>query len=391
MGRSHPGPPPDAVTVDAGKATWEYQLTLVTPQVGGGVTPQAQFTAVRHAAVSSQLRAWWRTLHAPQHTTATSLFAAEAELWGSTAHQSRCRVQTTVTKHGSRVTVPKDPDTGDFGQHSEYPGYALFPFNEPREAKLVTGTEFVLQITAAPDRQGEIDAAVHAWVAYGGLGARTRRGCGSLTFTDRALQVPARPDTAGPSGVTTLGRTYLGPAQTDPVAAWRRAVQSYRDFRQRPGFARDPGGRHPGRSRYPEADTLRVRTGAHGHPVVHQVLGFPRADLGLPIVFHFLGHGEPAQHTLEGARPGRQRLASPVITKAVQGEHGYRPMVAVLDAPHVWDGNEVHLSGPSGGPVPRTQLDLAASDRALVAPMGGLPIRDALSTYVLAHGFTEVA
>ncbi len=119
------------------------------------------------------------------------------------------------------------------------------------------------------------------------------------------------------------------------VDAWNQVISLWRHFRQGERFARNAGQQpnRPGRSRYPEPETLRemrdsgADRGVSGHPRLPHIPvdAFPRAELGLPIVFHFQGRGEPpgkvsfSDLTLYPS-PGnrgdrRDRMASPLILK----------------------------------------------------------------------------
>ena len=113
--------------------------------------------------------------------------------------------------------------------------------------------------------------------------------------------------------------------------------------------------------------------------------------MGLPIVFHFKDKGDPEDTTLQRAETGRTRMASPVITKAVQvGEKQYRPLIMVLNAPDVWEGSDLVLKTKSlktkGGDqkIIESQINLSESNRRLVKPLkecGSKPIRKALLEY----------
>ena len=382
MGRERPdGPPALLNTRESGRTSLEYSLEVVTPQLGGAATNGQANTGIRTASLANSVRAWWRMLNASAFCDTPSLFAAEAELWGSTEHQSRCRVEVRVCHRGDikHIQHPYDP----------YPAYALFPLNPLPDPRVVTGTQFKLTVSAPTQRRDEVDAAVRAFIAFGGVGARTRRGCGSLSLRGGNLDVPSV--TSSPhSGVVTVlpGEAYLGSPMRDAVSAWSAAVNVYRDFRQKPDFARNAGqGNRPGRSRFPEPDTLRRLTQCHGHKPEHPVSGYPRADLGLPIIFHFVGKGEPPDKTLQGGRNGHRRFASPIITKALPAGDRFRPMVMILNAPHVWEGNEVELAGGTG--ILASEIELTQAQRTEVRPLDGAPIRDALAAYVQEHGFTR--
>ena len=185
-------------------------------------------------------------------------------------------------------------------------------------------------------------------------------------------------------------RYVLGGVQANSVTAWRQAVETYRDFRQKVGFARNHGsvGNRPGRSKWPEPDALRRVTGKHapGHDPVHLVdVGFPRSDLGLPMIFHFkdASAGDPKDTALEGPQDGMARFASPVITKAVAvGAGKYRPLILVLNAPHAWECGALRLRDQSTQRVMKTilevQISLTPDERAQIPPLNGKSVREAL-------------
>jgi hypothetical protein len=103
--------------------------------------------------------------------------------------------------------------------------------------------------------QPTLETVLWAWTNFGGIGAKTRRGCGALycqdfapkAYKDRSnvavqgwsRRLPDDTDTkASLRPWPCLGRQPLArlirPPQSDltPVAAWRAAIESYRQFRQ---------------------------------------------------------------------------------------------------------------------------------------------------------------
>jgi len=98
------------------------------------------------------------------------------------------------------------------------------------------------------------------------------------------------------------------------------------------GVARNSGqqANRPGRSRYPEPETIRRVTNQRSqqHARLAQVPddAFPRAEFGLPIVFHFQGPGEPPDTVLfpSDAPNGesRERMASALILKPLALANG---------------------------------------------------------------------
>lgn len=268
-------------------------------------------------------------------------------------------------------------------------------------ADCLVGIEFTVGLSYPEELDPQIRHAVSAWVKFGGIGARTRRGCGSLELVEER-PVPTESQRRYASLITLAPVTCLiGESGLNSVVAWKEAVELYREFRQGKDFARDPGSDPSkplklGRSRYPEADTIRALFPQERwtHRVKHPVRGFPRADLGLPIVFHFQEEGPDEDLTLESASCFGSRFASPVITKVIKVEGGYAPAIILLDAPHAWDAGDLVLKlGRKEIEVSKEQVQLSPEQHQQVSPLKeakGLPIRDALLEYAKSKGFKEV-
>ena len=101
--------------------------------------------------------------------------------------------------------------------------------------------------------------------------------------------------------VVTIGAIHSMGA--DAEGAWKEAIEKLRMFRQGVEVGRNPGVQpnRPGRSRWPEADSIREITGHHsaGHTPTHPArLAFPRAVFGLPIITHYNNNHEPPDTTL---------------------------------------------------------------------------------------------
>jgi CRISPR-associated protein Cmr1 len=409
-----PGPkvsPPEWQPPVLETETLALEIQLITPMFGGGYEPREldPDCPVRAAAVRGHLRFWWRATAGALCDSAEEVFAREERLWGS--------AQTA----GSVTTRIRCLDQGSTQRCAEYlwderrsrypalprfqpgwPSYALQPFqgkaearqvvDEPAEARV--NLRFELRVDAPAAETDAVRTAIAAWVQCGGIGARTRRGCGSLAWGSGALPISPPPGRHSADQIPVLAgsRRVLGPEHSDPIRAWTDAVNIYRDFRQKVGFARNPGDapNRPGRSRWPEADTIRRLTGRHAasHSPSHPVHpAFPRADLGLPIIFHFKDLGDPGDTTLEGPRDGRRRFASPVITKAVQvAGRRYRPMVLILNAPHVWSAGDPELRlDQQSWRLTREQTEIPPKGRRRVAPLSGADVRQALLTYASAQ------
>jgi CRISPR-associated protein Cmr1 len=368
-------------------------IEIITPMVGGGVVAgetDLRFP-VRATAIRGHLRYWWRLTVG--HPLGDGMWQREQEIFGSTDFPSPLVVRVTKASPVEQF----DPADGKLIDRFGPIAYALFASIENKHRVACEGLRFDLLIespgadslnrrraaqnamrkqagkSALPATiqpiQSDIDTAVQAWLAFGGLGGRTRRGCGAVHCKSAVAGLPKIP-----------GTVLVGKPQTSAIAAWRDALQAYRDFRQNPR-----GRKHaktlksgkivsvPGRSHWPEADSLRQITGCalkppagtppsgvpadedthdHSTPVVPKGVlpAFPKAVLGLPINFHFAdgpAKNRPAEADLDpngvqlyplipgpsGKLEKAERMASPVITRPLWLDGKWHPAIVILDQP----------------------------------------------------------
>jgi CRISPR-associated protein Cmr1 len=409
--------PPQKLELKTDRETWTLELRTITPMFGGSATtrevdPQ---NPIRPSSVRGHLRFWWRAIAGAKFSSAQELFEAEAKIWGKAAEKNDkagssgpglVSLRIEILSSGNRQRCAIYPTGKSFPDFGQYPGYALFPFQgkanrdgvQEQPSEMLTDIRFKVVLSYPAERASEIQMAVNAWVMFGGIGARTRRGCGSLEAVTPSIKLsPVKRQNAN---LLTLAsdRYFVGKLQKDPVRAWKEAVEMYRDFHQKEHFARNEGSERnrPGRSRYPEADTIRRLSNTHApkHAPKHVVQGFPRADLGLPIVFHFKDdrEGDPQDHTLQGKQTNQTRFASPAITKAIAVPGGYYAVLVILDAPHVWKNGDLVLKSKNGldQTITESQINLKPTEYAKILPLEGRPIREALIAFALSRGFTEV-
>lgn len=408
----------------AKRETIELELRLITPMFGGGYKAREvdPLLPIRPAAIRGHLRFWWRATAGARYTSVADLHKAETELWGGAPQNGnpafgKVAIRVAILEPGKPNRCAEFVWDNNKNRYKAvprflhgWPGYALHPFQgqlnkvktiikeQPSEGLCDTVFRLTL-ILDDPSYKHEIETALTAWILYGGLGARTRRGCGSIAANQpRVLDLSwiTSTDSAKRKWTTLVGAEYvLGKITSDPIEAWREAVELYQQFRQGRGFARAKSSarnpQRPGRSFWPEADSIRRITGQHYslHTPEHPIeCGFPRANLGLPIVFHFKDKGDPEDTTLQRAETGRTRMASPVITKAVQvGEKQYRPLIMVLNAPDVWEGSKLVLRGEKrayANDIDKKHVDLPIDALRNIKPLSECnikPIRKALLEY----------
>lgn len=382
------------------KESRSYEIELVTPLFGGGVEPGVCDASlpIRPSSIRGHLRHWWRV--ARGYALGEQMWRREEEVFGSVDFPS----PLSVSVEGASPLSLVDPD---YGERYGPIAYALFAAIENGRQVAKEGIRFSLRLEVESEsvlnrrravenaerrrkRQPllpetiapiwpDLELAMRLWASIGGVGARTRRGCGAID----CRQIPFDPK-------SLPARVFVGRKEPNPLAAWKAALLTYREFRQTPR-----GKRHlkqtkrgsypvPGRSHWPEADSIRHLTGCalkpapgaapldcppdenpndHSSPVVlRSVLpAFPKAQLGMPINFHFVdwnGKDQPGSarkdpqdtqlvplvKTDSGRWVEADRLASPVITRPVRHNNECRPAVIILDLP--WPNEiKVRLKG----------------------------------------------
>jgi CRISPR-associated protein Cmr1 len=253
--------------------------------------------------------------------------------------------------------------TAERREGSLVPAYLAFPLQpsaEEAEEILRSGSltksvrhnlSFTLKISFRADQRTEIEASLWAWETFGGIGARTRRGFGALSLNgiiennkeiardlpvfkavkpwiqkrlkdfdvkgEWPCHVPHLPDIGRfkvTKAVQAHGQGGNKPRALEVLAYFDGKLRSFRQSRynKRLGISRDDP---YGLSRWPEAEEIRRRFNLPSrNSEVRGIKKFPRAKLGLPIIFH-LPHDD-FEVELKGT--GSNRTASPLI---------FRPLV----------------------------------------------------------------
>ena len=340
-------------------------LSVVTPIFGGGIVAREvdYEHPVSAKSVRGHLRFWWRACRGAAFATPQELFVRESLIWGSTEMPAAVGVEVEAEPLEKVQEIRFDQ------WKNVLPRYALFPFHPQQGSQgqlpkpgvsCLKGVRFRLRLTGGEAHRADVEAAVWAWVMFGGVGARTRRGCGTLfceseqfgpslnSLEDGASRHVVKKDRYLPIASLCKSRVLVGPprrsmtnGQNPILRDWGVAVAAMQEFRQGEGVGRRAG---PSRSFWPEPDSIRDLTGEWLHPHHAPELSeghyYPRADLGLPIVFKFINKEDPGKRTLQVQGNQATRMASPIILKALPlpGDMA-APMVLLLDAPHVWDAD----------------------------------------------------
>ncbi|MDO4879048.1 MAG: type III-B CRISPR module RAMP protein Cmr1 [Neisseria sp.] len=319
----------------------EIRCELVTPLHGGGVVAREsdKKLPVRVTAIRGQLRFWWRLLARQKwHLSGKSLREAEFRLWGGIGEEAAASLVFL------RVRVQNElqyAPLSDYAKGLNNPlGYALFTARATKtglpEMKLgKEGLQWIVQWRLS-EKANETDRlqvleTLRWWVNFGGIGARTRRGCGAFVVKDSSNPIFKQP--LSTNEVAQAGcKLVLRPSTNHVLAAWKEAVERLRDFRQGKVGRNNPSSEYAGRSRWAEPDEIRRITGTypHRHKPEHPAGNlFARGVFGMPIIFHFGRNDEPEDTTLQPTC--RERMASPLIIRPFwDGKGGFRAAALCL-------------------------------------------------------------
>lgn len=388
---------------------------VITPLFGGGVTPGEAdpVTTVRGTEVRGHLRFWWRAIRGFVHgEDLGKMKQREEKIWGSAGAKrkpvpSPVKIAVFVRNSGKpfQATRYNGNRINNIGDPGSQDSYVAFPLREKSNPKVIEGIEFDLEITLPNDEniKKEVEAALWAWETFGGIGARTRRGFGSLHCTHidtKPISVPRTRDVRDqinqnlaeyidenlnwPAGMPHMTqslkfRVIERHNLTDVIDAWRYLVGKLKNFRQT---------RHGrfGRSKWPEPDQIRRETSDHvpGHAPVHTVHKFPRGKFGLPIIFEFkdADAGDPQKTTLQGVKVSNDnwhdRMASPLIIRPIACSDGAVGLAAILEWEPLNPNDESYT--PPGGLIlkgapgdPQVYSDLDQTEAQKIEPLNGEP------------------
>jgi len=293
---------------------------------------------IRAPSILGHVRWFWRLMHADLELE--DLRKSESNHFGAASVPASFALRATTDKSGTIVRVPHVGERGS---------YLLFAGREEKrgeipQAHLSEGVAATIRISHfGGELDGSIIRAFKLWSMLGGVGARTRRGIGSVQVvgapaTREALESELRSviGSTVPSGgaMPALRGIWIGaPLRSAQECLWE-LEKWYKNYRQ----DRRPGTPRPGRSYWDEPELIRHLTKQRA--ARHQVLqsanshapGWARAALGLPIVFQFKDakEGDPDPTTLQGK--DYARMASPLLFRPFRlSEQEYVPVVVLIE------------------------------------------------------------
>lgn len=361
---------PQLKTDPTGLTTISRTIRFVTPIFGGGVSVESDelkrqlkvpdpVSVVRTASIVGQVRFWWRATTGARMESLTAMREREAELFGeaSTAGNVRLRVEGADKLKSQEVQVWESRQGGNGRwnpavlQGKEAIAYGAFPLQAKagQTSRIPSGVlhnisgDWTASWTSPEEHRAELELAIDAWILFGGLGGRTRRGFGALDADDVTLDAfsaafgnrDAAKTLPDVSALRLNNLSFTRNNDGSPQEAHNRALGALRRFRQGVGVGRNTGqGPRPGRSFWPEPNAIRAMTGQsapqHSDPWPYAApLGvFPRAVFGMPIIFHFQGGGDPADTQL--VPEGRTRMASPVLLRPIRKGQAWQAACIVL-------------------------------------------------------------
>lgn len=353
-----PPPRPDIETLT-------LHLLVITPLFGGGAMPRVvdQDNPIRAAAIRGHLRYWWRATVGAKCKSAAELFNEEEQLWGSVEEPSKVTLRVVVTDSGKRTSSQTGPNPR-FGPQENY---FLWPFNENKgegqpEVHGLKDVRFTLSITFPLLKSEEVKQSLRAWLLLGGVGSRTRRGCGALTVENDThdLLPPSAPNTSATWLNHLAGPTADGPTQFTRLSrgtlVFGTAMDAMRAWKDTGTFWARLHKGHFGSQEYKPMSGGKW----HDYKVLKEwrvtnakQIALVKPYWGLPLNYNdFRGrvYAPKIQPLVSG------RMASPVILKPVAFADGtFRPMVAVLSAPPPQtleiDGKIVDLQFPTSDPL----------------------------------------
>ena len=419
-----PEKPPSA-DPHSGKVRKICNIQVITP-IFGGVEPAINdlVTLVRPSSIRGHLRFAWRATRGAECKTATELRRREGEIWGTTESPSQVIVEVEIMSQGLTYPCAYIPEGKNFPRFKDgHPGYALFPFQGDKKkatpiAKCTSKVSFELKLIYPQSLSKDVEGAVWAWVNFGGIGARVRRGCGALhcselappdassikSWYERCLKsfdiVPRERDWP------TLPDSLLVRSSSNAMQAWTDVIGILQTFRQGEKVGRNPGKspNRPGRSRWPEPESIRSATSQRDpkHSRLSEIPNdaFPRADFGLPIVFHFKDYSDPKDTELYPVVNGqvKTRMASPLILRPMVCKNGsVLQMILRLRAQSL---DEVVLKKTSKSPTfnkihdpmlaayPNSPMGSPAAGRPARAPSGSAV--DGFLAFAQEKGFVKV-
>jgi CRISPR-associated protein Cmr1 len=160
----------------------EYECEVVTPLFLGGADPRK--ADLRVASIKGAMRFWWRAQY--DGDDVKKMAKKEGDIFGSTERKAVVSIRLSVD-----LTTPvlkdlppgkMEPVKGKTYKTSiiKYLGYGFIENNKYSKEHFESGCRFKIIFTFPNHVENDVFKAFSALVTFGGLGARSRNGFGSL-------------------------------------------------------------------------------------------------------------------------------------------------------------------------------------------------------------------
>jgi len=170
----------------------QYELEVITPMfLGGADTKKVE---LRVPPFKGMLRFWWRAISSINNIE--DLYKKESEIFGNTDKKSKISLKTNFSDtniskdlfKGKKFTVKSSRGTFPI-DILHYLAYGTLEYikgsgNIVIKEYIPAGSKFVLSINAPKDTISEADKALQYLLTFGGLGAKSRNGFGSMYCKD---------------------------------------------------------------------------------------------------------------------------------------------------------------------------------------------------------------
>lgn len=334
---------------NAERAAFEGTLELVSPAFLAGAMQRREECDLRPATVRGLLRWWWRALHAGRMNV-ESLRALEAALWGDTEKAGAISLEIIrlekltpgefdvyqLVRHYRLVQHQKDAKQA---QGILYLGYGMQKVKakpekgqpeKPARHFMPAGAKWRIRLVAKPlhikgeaalTAEAVLKHAIAALVAlaeFGGVGAKSRRGYGSIDLTDATVPVPR--DLEHLLRFTSLPGTGESRGATESVALDHLGGGKPQEFAlpgNEPWFALDSLG-----------EAYQKVCAGWKHLPIKLGLGLPR---------NIDGPGRGARPLSPPSGRKRTRHASPLLFRIVKREEKYFVRVTAFIDPNLPD------------------------------------------------------
>jgi CRISPR-associated protein Cmr1 len=389
-----------------------FQVEFVTPCFLGGARGTAEW---RSASIRGQLRWWFRAVGGARWSGNLERVRREEErLFGSTDRRSLLRLRILASPQPVKspfgrnllaarlAEIYREPSAEGrlklLGPRGEEGSNALHYLAFGPVAKGVTERQYLAALSTArfeiqwgpgaPKNDDDVrevfGQALTAWLNLGGIGAKNRKGFGSLRCdSNRFYQAPAdiHQFEATIKQLLAMGRRFQGEPEWTHFSSgsrvfigessgkWDDAMERLGawliGFRRRYGSPRD--------SRSLNDLTLANRDYEWAAPKgTHPQEGVPdRAGFGLPLPFRRNINGQPRGETvIWGARPrqGEPRMneqdarrASPLLLHVSKLGDSFVPVLTYLPARFLPKDGQLKFKGPS-----RSLYDLTQQQRSII-------------------------